>query len=83
MSQQSASGKRTCIEMLQAMIDGDATPEQQEEFKEHMYGCMPCYQKYNLEMVIKELIKSRCCGQGAPPDLIQKIKAKIEQNAAS
>jgi hypothetical protein len=45
-----------------------------------MYGCMPCYQKYNLEMVIKELIKSKCCGKDAPADLIQQIKAKIEQN---
>lgn len=83
MSDKSGSGKPTCMEMLQAMIDGDASPQQQEDFKEHMYGCMPCYQKYNLEVVIKELIKSKCCGKDAPADLIQKIKAKIEQNAAS
>jgi mycothiol system anti-sigma-R factor len=83
MSDKSGSGKPTCMEMLQAMIDGDASQQQQEEFKEHMYGCMPCYQKYNLEVVIKELIKSKCCGKDAPADLIQKIKAKIEQNAAS
>lgn len=83
MSLQPSSGKRTCMQMLQDMIDGDATPEQQEEFKDHMYGCMPCYQKYNLEMVIKELIKSKCCGKDAPPDLIQQIKAKIEQNTPS
>lgn len=83
MSHQPSSGKRTCIEMLQDMIDGDATPEQQEEFKDHIYGCMPCYQKYNLEMVIKELLKSKCCGNGAPPELIAQIKAKIEQNTPS
>lgn len=83
MSHQPPSGKPTCMEMLQAMIDGDATPQQQEDFKEHMYGCMPCYQKYNLEMMIKELIKSKCCGKDAPADLIQKIKSKIEQNTAS
>jgi anti-sigma factor (TIGR02949 family) len=83
MSHQPPSGKQTCIQMLQAIIDGDATPEQQEEFKDHMFGCMPCYQKYNLEMVIKELIKSKCCGKDAPADLIQQIKAKIEQKHSS
>ncbi|MBL7838544.1 MAG: mycothiol system anti-sigma-R factor [Cyclobacteriaceae bacterium] len=79
MSHQPSSGKRTCMQMLQDMLDGEATPEQQDEFKDHMYGCMPCYQKYNLEMVIKDLLKSKCCGQGAPPELIAQIKAKIEQ----
>jgi hypothetical protein len=44
---------------------------------------MPCYQKYNLEMVIKELVKSKCCGSGAPPELIEQIKAKIEQKTPS
>ena len=83
MSEEPSSGKRTCIQMLQDMIDGDASPEQQEEFKDHMYGCMPCYQKYNLEMVIKELLKSKCCGNGAPPELIAQIKAKIEQKTPS
>ena len=83
MSEEPSSGKRTCIQMLQDIIDGDATPEQQEEFKDHMYGCMPCYQKYNLEMVIKELLKSKCCGNGAPPELIEQIKAKIEQKTPS
>jgi anti-sigma factor (TIGR02949 family) len=83
MSHQPSSGKPTCMQMLQAIIDGDASTEQQEEFKDHMYGCMPCYQKYNLEMVIKELIKSKCCGKDAPADLIQQIKAKIEHNSPS
>lgn len=83
MSHQPSSDKRTCMQMLQDMIDGDASPEQQEEFKDHMYGCMPCYQKYNLEMVIKELIKSKCCGKDAPADLIAQIKAKIEQKTPS
>jgi anti-sigma factor (TIGR02949 family) len=63
MSEEPSSGKRTCIQMLQDIIDGDATPEQQEEFKDHMYGCMPCYQKYNLEMVIKELVQIKMLWQ--------------------
>jgi mycothiol system anti-sigma-R factor len=76
-----SSGKQpSCMEMLQAIIDGDATHEQQVKFKEHIDECMPCYKKYNLEITIKELVKSKCCGNGAPPDLIDSIKNHIKQN---
>ena len=76
----SSSGKHSCMEMLQAIIDGDASPELQNQFKEHMDMCMPCYKKYNLEMTIKELLKTKCCGGGAPPELVDRIKSHIEQN---
>jgi mycothiol system anti-sigma-R factor len=76
-----SSGKPSCMEMLQAIIDGDASPEQHVQFKEHMDMCMPCYKKYNLEMTIKELLKSKCCGSGAPPELIDRIKNHINTNS--
>ena len=75
-----SSGHPSCMEMLQAILDGDATPEQRNQFKEHMDLCMPCFKKYNLEMTIKELLKSKCCGNGAPPDLVDRIKNHISQN---
>lgn len=84
LSKPPSSGKHpSCMEMLQAMIDGDATPDQQAQFKEHMDACMPCYKSYNLEMTIKELLKSKCCGNGAPPELIERIKSNISQNTPS
>jgi len=78
-----SSGKQpTCMEMLQVILDGDATPEQQTKFKEHMEGCMPCYKEYNLEMMIKELLKTKCCGQCAPPELVERIKSSISEKAS-
>jgi anti-sigma factor (TIGR02949 family) len=65
--------------MLQHILDGDATPKQQEEFKAHMDACMPCYKTYHLEIALKTLLKSKCSGN-APPDLIEKIKTQISQN---
>ena len=69
--------KVTCIEMLQAILDGDATEEQQQYFRKHMDECMPCYKSHELDMQIKELIKTRCCGNHVPPDLIEKIKSQV------
>lgn len=69
-----------CLEMLQLIIDGDATTEQKEQFKAHIDVCMPCYNSYHLETALKMLLKTKCSGNGAPPELIEKIKTQISQN---
>lgn len=73
-----ADGKKpTCLEMLQLILDGQATVEQKEYFKNHMDHCMPCYKNYNVDMAIKELLQTKCCGGNCPEDLVSQIKTKI------
>ena len=77
----STTGKKTtCMEMLQIILDDQATPEQREYFKLHMDQCMPCFKSYQLDMAIKELLKTKCCGGEAPKDLVHQIKNQIAQN---
>lgn len=77
-----ADGKKpSCMEMLQSILDGEATPEQKDYFKQHMDHCLPCYKSYNLDMALKELLKTKCCGGAAPDDLVAQIKAKINTTA--
>ncbi len=71
--------KVTCMEMLQFILDGEATTEQRDYFKAHMDHCMPCFKTYELDMAIKELLKTKCCGGDAPSDLILQIKSQIAQ----
>lgn len=79
-----ADGKKpTCMEMLQVILDGQASDEQQEYFKNHMDRCMPCFKSYDLDMTIKRLLRSKCCGEEAPTDLVEQIKTKISQNTSS
>jgi len=74
------SGKKpTCMEMLQFILDQEATSEQKEYFKTHMDGCMPCFKSYELDMSIRQLLKSKCCGGDAPADLIEQIRGQIAQ----
>ncbi len=73
----SPGDKVSCLEMLQAILDGNATEEQQQYFKKHMDECMPCYKSHELDMQIKQLIKSKCCGNHVPEDLIEKIKNRV------
>jgi mycothiol system anti-sigma-R factor len=71
--------KSTCMEMLQVILDGEATPEQKTYFKTHMDLCMPCFKGYELDMAIKQLVQSKCCGGDAPSDLVDQIRAQISQ----
>lgn len=74
----SSTGKKaTCLEMLQTILDGNASDEQQVYFKQHMEKCMPCYKAHELDMQIKHLLKSRCSGNHVPPDLLEKIKNQV------
>jgi len=63
--------KSTCLEMLQVILDGEASEDQKMYFKEHMDMC--------LDMAIKQLVKSKCCGGDAPSDLIEQIRITISQ----
>ena len=75
---QDCPNQRDCLEMLQLIIDGEATPEQKDHFmKHHLEGCMPCYQTYHLEIKIKALLKEKCCNGHAPEDLINTIKNQV------
>lgn len=77
----SAAGKKpTCMEMLQLILDGQATADQRAYFKSHMDHCMPCFKSYQLDMTIKELLQTKCCGGDAPSDLVRQIKNQIAQN---
>jgi mycothiol system anti-sigma-R factor len=75
--------KPNCVEMLQLILDGEANAEQQHYFKNHMDKCMPCFRSYSLDMSIKELLRSRCCGDPVPPGLVDQIKMQIGQHTSS
>jgi mycothiol system anti-sigma-R factor len=75
--------KPTCIEMLQLILDGEANEEQRSYFKVHMDKCIPCFKSYNVDMTIKELLKSKCCNDPVPSGLVDQIKMKISQNSNS
>ncbi len=75
--------KPSCMQMLQLILDGEASTEQEEYFKSHMDQCNPCFKSYSLDIKIKELLKTRCCGESAPIELIEQIKMQISQNTTS
>ncbi|MEM7107325.1 MAG: zf-HC2 domain-containing protein [Bacteroidota bacterium] len=71
------NGKAECLELLNLVLDSAATPEEEENFKEHLKRCMPCYEKYNLDLAIKKLIQEKCCGKQVPEGLVASIRSKV------
>ena len=69
---------KRCLELLEMIVDGEANPEQEERFHQHINDCLPCYESYNLEASIKELIQTKIEKKSVPQDLIASIKSKID-----
>lgn len=71
--------KRECFEMLQLILDGEATREEKDNFLSvHLEECMPCYKNYHLEVAIRQLLRTKCT-DSAPQDLVDDIKRKVAQ----
>jgi mycothiol system anti-sigma-R factor len=71
--------KPSCMEMLQIILDGEATANQKEYFSNHMDKCMPCFKTYEVDMKIKEMLKMKCCGETISPELVEQLKNDIKQ----
>lgn len=79
---QDCPNQRECFELLQLILDGEATAEQREKFtREHLEECMPCYRNYHLEVAIRQLLRSKCT-EHAPQELVDDIRKRVEQNLA-
>lgn len=68
-----------CMEMLQLILDGEASESEREYYMSHMEQCMPCYREYNLESAIRQVLKTNIGKKEVPSDLIDCIKSKLNQ----
>jgi len=79
---QNCQNQRECFEMLQLILDGEASPEQKDQFlKQHLEECMPCYKNYHLEVAIRQLLRTKCTNE-APKELVDDIRKKVIENLA-
>lgn len=70
--------KEKCLEILNLVMDGEATDEQCDFIHTHIKECVPCNEIYEVENAIKAQLQQNCTGQ-APDDLVASIKTKINQ----
>lgn len=66
-----------CMKMIQAILDGEATDEEKEHFRQNMDKCIPCINTYHLEKCIKDSLQNKVERRPCPGNLVAAIKAKI------
>ncbi len=72
---------KKCLELLELIVDGEATKEEEQYFHQHIDQCLPCFETYNLESSIKNLLRTKIERKKVPDDLISSIKSKIRDTA--
>lgn len=72
---------RNCLTILHLMLDNEATDEQEEYLNAHIENCMYCFEQYEVEKQIRELLKTKLSKQEVPADLAQTIRSKVFQSS--
>lgn len=70
--------EQECLKVLELILDNESTSEEEDSYFSHIQNCWPCFQHYNLEKAIRELIKTKIEKRDVPLDLEQRIRAEIE-----
>jgi len=73
---------QVCTELLQLVIDGQATQEQHQELMQHLEKCESCREEYLLSKTIKDSLKSHVKVNSSPTGLANSIQSKISETAS-
>jgi hypothetical protein len=65
-----------CMQLIQKILDGEASSAEKESFFANKHQCMPCQKGYELELSLKTNLKSKC-QLSCPEQIINKIRLKL------
>ena len=78
-----AEGKETECEkvslLLDLMIDGEASSEDQQYFNHHIEECVSCFETHQKQKLLKGLVSGHLKRVIVPESLAHLIKAKIQE----
>jgi mycothiol system anti-sigma-R factor len=71
-----------CGEVLQRvyeLLDGEMNEADVARLKGHIEDCGPCFAEYNLDVMLKALLRRSCTCEEAPVELRQRILVQITE----
>lgn len=71
------------VKIINTIIDGEATTEEEQFFEEHIEKCTPCLDHYNIEKSILEKVKEKITRKSCPENTIQSIREKIKEESSN
>jgi anti-sigma factor (TIGR02949 family) len=72
---------KDCVKNLYAVLDGEASKDQEDYFRMHIQECSHCFNLYEIDKSVKEVIKLKVANKEVPSNLISSIKDKLSNNA--
>ncbi|MEM7549139.1 MAG: hypothetical protein AAF363_05685 [Bacteroidota bacterium] len=72
-------GKCKCAEIIQLLVDDEASNDQIEFFESHTEECLSCLEEYQFDAEFKSIIREKVLKLNIPNDLIPSIKEKLAQ----
>ena len=74
--------RNQAIELLTAVVDQEATQEEQSAFLEYVKNDSDLHEQYTSALLIKKLLSERLQRVNAPDHLKKRIQSRLEQEAA-
>lgn len=68
-----------CFQLLESILDGESLYESKELLNQKLAKCQPCFEYYELEQAIRDILKTKCTKQPVPAELAARIREKIEE----
>lgn len=67
-----------CFQLLESILDGELGEEGKEILKQKLDKCQPCFEHFQLEQIIREVLKTKCTKQPLPEKLADSIRQMIQ-----
>ncbi len=71
---------KKCLGILHLILDNEASGEEEEYFNEHVEKCIFCFEQYQVEKQIRELLRTKLAHKTVPSGLAQTIRLKVFQS---
>lgn len=65
------------VDILELIIDKEATAEQENFFNNHIEGCAPCLEKYEVNDAMSKFIREKLKKKDCSSSLLNSIKSEI------
>ena len=72
------SEEEHCLELVRLMLDDESTDDDKAYVLKHIDGCYRCYDNFDVENAIREVIKQKSNNVEVPQDVVNEIREKIE-----
>lgn len=72
------SEEEHCLELVRLMLDDESTPDDDAYVLRHIDGCYRCYDNFDVEKAIREVLKQKRDRIKVPVDVAKEIREKIK-----